>query len=387
MLRGLTKEWLDNFTCMPIKKWDKLMLSALVDIVKAVKLANPNLDIEKIRILATQALGVAKANTFMNTSPLTGIFYGTSLHDKTSLFNHSCNSNAMEFNDGSTDNLDISVISKRAISKGSEVFLCYGSSRVKKVNYRRDSLKRTFGFTCECERCLKEVAVAELEPEIPTIFCHKIIWDTYSKAVDLSGAGKTQAAYNLYCDMITKHKKEFDVADADIRILAAYNCTLLYFQWGSYDKSNKLSLLDLKYLVEIVTEGVSYYGDSGIGSCQLMIALSLTLDAIRHRLILLETIRIKAAAGDSSVTESGQFDEPPPEMLCFLEATQKMIFAFDQLYGHDHYKFNMDTELSFSFDGMMKSLEICMKGFIAMPDYGEDDDIIVTVPEAEEEEL
>jgi len=374
MLRGLTKEWLDNFICMPIRNWDKFMVSALVDIVKVVKLANPSLSTGKIRNLATQALGVAKANTFMNTSPITGVFYATSLYDKTSLFNHSCEANAMEFNNGSVDNLDISVLSKQAIAKGSEVFICYGNARVIKVRYRRDSLKRTFDFTCECHRCLKEMAVAEIEPEIQVIRCHKIIWEIYGKAVALSGAGKTQAAYNLYCDMITQHRKDFEVADLDIRILSAYNCTLLYFQWGSYATSRRLSLESLKYLTKVIRHGVEYYKSAGIGTCQLMIAMSLTLDAIRHRLVLLETIRLKAALSQDGVGGvSSRFDEPPPEMLYFLEATQKMIFAYDQLYGHIHYKFDMDMELSYCFEGMMRSLEVCMKGFLAMPDKAEEE--------------
>ena len=368
MIRGLTKEWLDNFICMPIRKWDKLTISALVDIVKAVRLADPSLDIEKVRILATQALGVTKSNTFMNTSPLTGIFYATSLYDKTCLFNHSCEPNAMVFNDGSIDNLDISVLTTQAIPEGSEVFVCYGNARVKKVAYRRESIKRTFDFSCECQRCLREVAVAAEDPEVQVIKCHQIIWDLYGKAVALSGAGKSQAAYNLYCDMITNHRKQFEVADPDIRILSAYNCTLLYFQWGCYETSSKLSLDSMKYLSQVVRDGVGYYKSAGFGTCQLMIALSSTLDAIRHRLILLGIIRARGASG----LAASRFDEaPPPEMVCFLEATQKMIFAFDQLYGHDQYKFNMDLELSYSFEGMMKSLEICMKGFLKVADEEE----------------
>ena len=368
--RGLTREWLDHFVCMPIGTLDKTMLSALVDIMKAIRLADPNLDMKKVRSFATQALGVVKANTFMNTSPITGIFYATSLYDKCTLFNHSCEANAMEFSDGSIDDLDISVLSKQAIPKGSEVFICYGNARVKKVRYRRASLKRTFNFICQCHRCLKEIAVAEMEPEVQVIRCHEIIWEIYGKAVALSGAGQSQAAFNLYCDMITKHREAFAVADLDIRILSAYNCTLLYFQWGSYASSRRLSLETLKYLSKVVRDGIEYCGNVGSGARQLMFAMSLTLDAIRHRLVLLETIQLKAANGGGGVGIAPCFDEPPPEMPQFLEVTQKMIFAYDQLYGgHIHYKFDMDMELSYAFEGMMKSLEICMNGFLAMPDF------------------
>ena len=359
MLRGVTKEWLDNFVSVPAVTWDKQMITALVDVVKAVCQADPSLDIGKTRALAAQALGVVKANAFMNTSPITGVLYATSLYNKTTFINHSCQANAIQYNDGSINNLDFIVLAKQAIPKGSEVFICYGNARVKKVVYRRDSLKRTFGFLCECQRCLKEVAIAEIDPDSQNFSCDETLWETYNTAASLSAQGRTQAAYNIYCDMVMNQRKALEISDPDIRLLIAYNCSLLYFQWEDHPRSWVLSLESLEYLGKEVAEATRYHKNDGPVSNQFTAALSSVVEAVRCRLVLLETIR-----SNINPTKTGtSFDSSPPEMMRFFLATQRMIAAYDQMYGHLNYKFDMDMELSHAFEGMMKSLEICMGGF------------------------
>lgn len=359
MLRGVTKKWLDNFVSVPAVKWDKQMISALVDVVKAVKQKDPSLDIGEIRGLAAQALGVVKANAFMNTSPITGVLYATSLYNKTTFINHSCQANAIQYNDGSINNLDFIVLAKQTIPKGSEVFICYGNARVKKVVYRRDSLKRTFGFNCECERCLKEVAIAEIDPDSQNFSCDEVLWKTYNTAAALSAKGRTQAAYNIYCDMITRQRKALEISDPDIRLLIAYNCSLLYFQWEDHPRSKVLSLDSLEYLGKEVTEATRYHKNDGPASNQFTEALSSVMEAVRCRLVLLEVIR-----ANIKPTKTGtSFDTSPPEMMHFFLATQRMISAYDRMYGHLNYRFDMDMELSHAFEGMMKSLDICMQGF------------------------
>ncbi len=359
MFRGVTKEWLDNFVSVPTVTWDKQMISALVDVVKAVHQKDPSLDIGEIRALAAQALGVVKANAFMNTSPITGVLYATSLYNKTTFINHSCQANAIQYNDGSINTLDFIVLAKQAIPKGSEVFICYGNARVKKVVYRRDSLKRTFGFNCECERCLKEVAIAEIDPDSQNFSCDEVLWETYNTAAALSAKGRTQAAYNIYCDMVMHQRKALEISDPDIRILIAYNCSLLYFQWESHPRSNVLTLECLEYLGKEVAEGTRYHKNDGPVSNQFTAALSSVMEAIRCRLVLLEVIRANVKPTGTGTS----FDSSPPEMMRFFLATQRMISAYDRMYGHLNYKFDMDMELSHAFENMMKSLDICMQGF------------------------
>lgn len=365
IMRGVTEAWLDNFASRPRETWDDTMKKSAEESIKVLRQYRPKL-LAKFRLgdlkkLIDRVLGVLKANCFLNTTPLTGIFYASSLYDMCTLFNHSCCANAMDFTTGAADNLDMLVVAKTKIPKGSQVFISYGQSKVKQVYYRRAALTETFAFDCQCGRCETEAAQLPGNSADLTIRCSPPLFELYQKATQLSTQGQALGAYDVYFEILTQHKNELDAAEPSIRSLVIGTFALLHLQWGGYHKVRRLSLNHLAYLRTELCKAADYFEGCGLASAQMCIALSQVFKVIERRIRMAD----KISSSDTG-TNVG------PEVLAFLNAMEDVVAACEVLYGSTrNYDFTADTALSTLFSPIIQSVAICMKSYA---DEDDDDD-------------
>ncbi len=366
IMRGVTKPWLDNFVFRPRETWDGTMKKSAAETIKVLHRHRPKLlaafRLGDLKKLIDHVLGVLKANSFLNTTPLTGIFYASSLYDLCSLFNHSCCANAMDYTTGAADNLDMLVVAKEKIPKGSQVFISYGQSKVKQVYYRCKALKETFAFDCQCERCEKESAQLPENPADLMIRCSPPLFALYQKATELSTQGNALGAYDVYLEILTQHKKQLDAAELSVRSLIIGTFALLHLQWGGYHEVRCLSLDHLAYLRTELCKSADYFEGCGLASVQMCIVLSQVFKIIERRIRLANAI-----SPSSGSTDHGEV------VLAFLDAMEDLGAACEVLYGSSHnYAFSTDTALSTLFSPVIQSVAICLESY-ADNDEDEDD--------------
>ncbi len=350
MIRGVTEAWLNNFVSMPVENWDEEMKRSSEDVMDMLwkckcmreKLEDPD-RLHTIRKLVDHALAVVKANAFLNSTPVVGTFYATGLYDKCTLINHSCRANAMDFSDGSTDNLDLLVVAKQPISEGSEVFISYGQSSVKHVTYRRLALMRAFDFECLCERCMEEISNSSSSSSgAHTMQCETTVFEAYRKAAALTDAGKPLEAYNIYSWIVTKQRSNLDASSPNVRILIVLNCTLLHLKYGSFQGTGRAAPEHLAYLRAELFKGAEIFKGCGPAAVQLAVLLGCLMKAAEVLTRLFD-------------------DQRPRRIRAFVEAMARVEEACNLIYGDGNYAIAMDMALSHLFHRLTRSYDVCMK--------------------------
>lgn len=322
LIRGVTDEWLANFAG-PISSKDESILRDVLKVVGEMspQLLRPAYAKDTIR-LAAKAYAVVRANSFSISTPIVGVDYASVLYDQTSLFNHSCCANATVFAQGRTDSLDHLAVSVERIPAGREIFVSYGHSWVCRVEYRRQSLRRIFGFDCGCQRCLREIkSQAGLGP----IRCDPEVHRLNNRAFELQRAGRQKEAVILLADVLANRKEALAASDPDIRNQVIAFCVRHYFKWGSI--LGEASSLDLKHLSSCMDE--ADFEHSGVSTAA-------HLTAFGH---LLRCARVAA--------ESDPGDLEPYRDL--VAAFRDAVACLDRVYGKGNYCLDADVALSAPF--------------------------------------
>ena len=179
IMRGANKEWLSKFG------------SGAVDTVSD---------------LSELANAVCRFNAFSINTPICAMPYAYGLYDVTTMLNHSCGPNAMQFFSGKASS-DLVVRTLRDVKKGEEVTVSYtiGLEECENMLDRRNHLLGDLGFICICERCLEQTVSGEMkspdddEEELPEECMEKLV-----RAKKYQVMSKPKESWKLYCEVLTK---------------------------------------------------------------------------------------------------------------------------------------------------------------------------------------
>jgi len=136
-----------------------------------------------------------------------------------SLLNHSCAPNIRRLN--VEDKVVIVVI--RPIQKGEQIFDSYRLNfNIQSKAERQESLKKDYGFSCDCEACVGDYPMNQNLASISESLL-EYAWEAHENLPFMNAESAKQKLHE-YCNVIMKHSKRFPSAELIILQECISNC-------------------------------------------------------------------------------------------------------------------------------------------------------------------
>ena len=175
----------------------------------------------------------------------------TALYIPASIFNHSCRPNSSTVFNGTL----LQIRALRDIESGEEILISYYSDMESKKN-RKEKLRSTYYFDCQCPRCSSQEDDAFLCQEVERIT--RKLKEVLDREVGEMEAGrKYYEAYHLYLEKIKIYQKELGEYHPSITIGLMRAATVLYHS----QHPNHEALLSLMQKLDkaiLVTHGTDH---------------------------------------------------------------------------------------------------------------------------------